>query len=212
MLVTQCARDAPTAEAGCIGVLYAPHATADSTGAFTFPLKVRRLIGSSPFNPFGAVDCAHVDCCVRAVLPPLNRQERVSLYGKGAVDTALDVADDGIPIALIRGITRQTEGHLPEVEIRVDLTAPASSPLTITYSTGSAPLGSGYPSATAGSDYVPKVNHHLYFLPGETRHKVRIAILDDKISEPDEQFAVNFSGFFHANTRTSLVNIANDDH
>jgi len=212
MMLTQCARVTPTAEARCVGAVYSPHATADSTGAFTFPIKVRRLVGSSPFDPRGAVDCAHVDCFVRAVLPPRNREDRVSLYGKGAVDTALDIADDGIPIPLIREITRQTEGHLPEVEINVDLMAPATSPLTITYSTGDAPPGSLYPSAAAGSDYIAKLSHHLYFLPGETHHEVRIAIVDDEISEPVEQFAVNYGGYFHANTRTSVVNIANDDH
>jgi hypothetical protein len=211
MLVTQCARRTATAEVGCVGAVYAPHPTADDTGAFTFPLKVRRLVGGTPFDPSGAVDCAHTDCFVRAVLPPINREDRPP-YLKGAVDTALDVADDGIPIALIRKITRQTEGHLPQVEINVDLMAPATSPLTITYSTGDAPPGSLYPTASAGSDYIAKLSHHLYFLPGETHHQVRITIVDDTISEPVEQFAVNYSGYFHANTRTSVVNIANDDH
>lgn len=211
ILVTQCAHVVAygTDGASCVGALHAPHATADATGAFAFPTKIRRLIPSH-FDPArGTVDCAHVQCFERAALAPLNRDDRPA-YAKGAVEAGLDIADDGIPVALMRKTFLQTE-HRTELKINVDLTAAAASPLTITYTTGAAPPG-GYPQATAGSDYVAKLSHHLYFQPGETHHEIRISILDDSVSEPTEQFAVNLSGSFHANTRIAIVTIGNDDH
>jgi hypothetical protein len=221
--VTQCARYDDPAFAGserithCNGVKYAPHATVDGTGAFTFPTVLRRLIPADPggsFDPSGSVDCVQpgVDCFERVLLPPPERAtiNRAETYGKGPLDTALAFVDDHIPVALMKKSILQTEHHT-QVKIRVDLTAPAASPLTVEYGTGSVvpPLGEG--SATAGSDYVAKTSR-LHFLPGETHHVVTITLIDDNVSEPYELFAVNFAGAFHANTRTTVIRIANDDH
>jgi hypothetical protein len=210
LLLTQCAHVAGRTEPRCVGVVNEPRVVADATGAFTVPTRIRRLMASSSY-PDGrpVVDCAHVHCFLRAVPPPINREDRIYLYRSGAVDTALDIADDGIPIALIRRVSVRNENRLV-ININVDLMAPATSPLTITYSTGTAPP-SIYPDATAGSDYVPKLDHHLYFLPGETHHQISIALVDDNVREVIEQVAVNLSGSFHANTRAAIAHIQSDD-
>jgi hypothetical protein len=200
--VTECAPWASRAFGpSCTGVVNEPRVIADATGAFTIPMKIRRLVDQG--------DCAQVGCFVRAVTPPINREDRIYLYRAGAVDTALDIPDDGIPIALLPKVSIRKENRLV-ININVDLMAPAASPLTITYSTGTAPP-SVFPDATPGVAYVPKINHHLYFLPGETHHQISISLLDDTTPEPGEAFAVNLSGYFHANVRTTIAEIQNDD-
>jgi hypothetical protein len=220
--VTQCARwvdrsylySVPTVH--CVGVKDAPHATADSSGAFTVPAVTRRLVPPDPggsFEPWGSADCVQpgVECFERVLLPPApGATDRVAIYGKGPIDTGLAFADDGIPVVLVKKNILQTEHHTA-VRIRVDLTGPAPSPLTVEYSTGSVPPPLGDGSATAGSDYVAKMSR-LHFLPGETHHVITITLLDDTVSEPYEVFAVRYAGAFHANTRATVIRIANDDH
>jgi hypothetical protein len=209
LLVTQCAGPGPFDDLRCVGVVYKSHPVTDGTGAFTFPIKIRRLISSNRSREPSVVDCALVDCFVRVSFPPFNREDRVSLYKRGPVDAPLDIVDDGIPVVLMGKSFGQNEQH-PVVNINIDLTQPAQAPFAVTYSTATA-VDSPYAPATAGSDYVAKVNHHLYFLPGETHHQISISILDDATPEPVEVFAVNLSGYFHAIRRTVDVGIGDND-
>jgi hypothetical protein len=219
LAVTQCARlidltfgSLPFTR--CSGVKHEPHAFADATGAFTFPIVARRLLPGPlrTSDPSHSIDCARADveCFERVLLPSsafesLNRETD---YGKGPVDTALDVADDGIPVALVRKSYGLSEHHLV-VKIRVTLASPATSPLFVSYSTGTVAASGGYGSATPGSDYVAKTSR-LRFLPGDTHHSIQITIVDDAVPEPVDRFAVNLSGSFHANTRSVIVAIGND--
>ena len=124
----------------------------------------------------------------------------VLAYANGPIDTPLAFTDDGIPVVLVRKSIRQQEHHTL-VRISVDLTAPASSPLIVEYTTATVPAGVGVVPATPGSDFVAKASR-LHFLPGETHHVISIMFVDDQVSEPDELFAVKLAGAFHANRRS----------
>lgn len=90
--------------------------------------------------------------------------------------------------------------------VRVELSSPASTPVSVAYRTANG-------SAIAGADYVA-ANAQLTFAPGETVKFISIAILGDTVAEPDETFAVKIAepagGATIAND-TAVCSIRNDD-
>ncbi len=78
------------------------------------------------------------------------------------------------------------------LEFAATLSAPSLVEVTASYATAD-PAGSMGPAAEAGADYEPAADT-LEFAPGEVSKTIRVAILDDALDEPDEEFAVVLSG------------------
>ncbi len=63
--------------------------------------------------------------------------------------------------------------------------APAAETITVGYATVDG-------NAIAGEDYI-RTTGELTFEPGETEHEIRVPVLDDDVSEPDETFTIVLS-------------------
>jgi outer membrane translocation and assembly module TamA len=88
--------------------------------------------------------------------------------------------DDAAPAATVHD-TRRREDH-GEAQAEVTLSAPSGKTVIVHYVTH-------HLTARAGSDYVRK-DGRLVFLPGETRHLVRVVLVDDAVHEATETFSV----------------------
>ena len=88
--------------------------------------------------------------------------------------------DDAAPTVVVRD-TRRREDH-GEAHAEVLLSAPSGKTVIVHYVTH-------HVSARAGSDYVRK-DSRLIFLPGETRHLVRVVLVNDRVHEATETFHV----------------------
>ena len=111
--------------------------------------------------------------------------------------------DDPEPTVAIRDTGRREDRD--EAHAEVLLSAPSGRTIVVHYRTHDG-------SATAGADYVPKVAR-LVFAPGETRHVVRVALVNDRVHEPTETFRVEIDGVEHATATRSVatVTITDDD-
>ncbi len=78
------------------------------------------------------------------------------------------------------------------LEFAATLSAPSLVEVTVDYATAD-PAGPMGAVAAAGVDYKPATGT-LEFAPGEVSKTIRVAILDDALDEPDEEFAVALSG------------------
>ena len=67
-------------------------------------------------------------------------------------------------------------------------------------------------TARAGSDYVRK-DSRLIFLPGQTRHVVRVVLVNDRVHERTETFTVELDRIEQATASRSVgtVTITDDD-
>src|SRR5262249_29042760 len=70
-------------------------------------------------------------------------------------------------------------------DFTVFLTAPYDLPVTVNYATADG-------SAIAGADYTA-ASGSLTFMPGQTSQPLSVAVLGDRLGEPDETFVVNIS-------------------
>ena len=83
-------------------------------------------------------------------------------------------------VSLAEGNTGSTNANFS-----VSLSAAYSQPITVHYSTADG-------TATAGSDYTA-ASGDITFAPGETSKTISIAVLGDRVAEPNESFSVNLS-------------------
>jgi hypothetical protein len=92
-----------------------------------------------------------------------------------------------------------------EAHAEVRLSAPSGRTVVVHYVTH-------HGSADAGSDYVRK-DSRLVFLPGETRHLVRVTLVNDRVHEPTETFQVEIDRVEQATIGrgTATVTITDDD-
>jgi len=152
-------------------------------GAGAFRPPVPAIVGSGPsgvavgdFNGDGRMDAA------------------VTNYWDDSVSVLLN---DGVwdttpwPTAAINDVTL-TEGNSGSTTaaFNVTLSAASSATVTVDYATADG-------TATAGSDYVGQ-GGTLTFAPGETTKTVTVAVLGDRVAEPNETFFVTLSGATNA--------------
>jgi hypothetical protein len=99
---------------------------------------------------------------------------------------AMFFTTDGLPIMRVSdmAVAEGDEGATLAT-FAVDLSAPASQPVTVNYSTANG-------TATAGTDYVA-VAGTLTFAPGETRQIITVPINTNTIIESDKTFLVNLA-------------------
>jgi len=196
--LTQCARVTSGASTStpCAGVKHRPNPVVDDQGRFTFTLTARRLAS-------GYYDCVQPDvhCFVRALQP----DER---YREGPVDAPIAFTDDGVPVVRLDP-GRSVSENAGSTHIEVQLTGPATTAFTVSYTTRAAPPDI-YDPALPGADYTARTAK-VRFLSGETRHVIASPIVDDTARENLEAFAVVISGPFHANNRTHIVFIDDND-
>jgi hypothetical protein len=119
------------------------------------------------------------------------------LNGDGLPDLA--VTNDGVWVALNAGdwvlppptlsigdvTVTEGNGGAVNATFTVSLSAAHSQTVTVQFSTADG-------SATAGSDYVA-TSGALTFAPGETSQAITVAVLGDRLPEPNETFFVNLS-------------------
>jgi hypothetical protein len=114
------------------------------------------------------------------------------------------IRDDDAPprVAIHDGRRREDHG---EAHAEVVLSAPSGKTVIVHYVTH-------HGTARAGSDYARK-DSRLIFLPGETRHLVRVALVNDHVHEPTEQFVVEVDRVEQATVARALatVTITDDD-
>ena len=90
-----------------------------------------------------------------------------------------------------------------EAHAEVTLSAPSGRTVTGHYSTHDG-------SARAGSDYVRK-DAQLVFAPGETRHVVRIVLVNDHVHEGTETFRVTIDRVEEATIGRSVATVTITD-
>ena len=136
-----------------------------------------------------------------------------SLAGKTVTGGRLSVLDAinyvSIPtfsIASASGL-ESVNGVAGAIDFRVTLSAPLSQQITVNYATTNG-------TAAAGLDYTSTTGT-LTFAPGVTEQIVRVNLVDDNVTEPNETFFVDLSGVSStaATIRTSrgTGTILNDD-
>ena len=89
------------------------------------------------------------------------------------------------PVSIAVQDARATEGVDEVISFEVTLSAAASEPVTVDWSTADG-------TATAGQDYVAS-SGTLTFATGETAHTVAVTVLDDAHDEGSETFALHLS-------------------
>jgi hypothetical protein len=111
--------------------------------------------------------------------------------------------DDAAPSVTVRD-TRRREDH-GEAHAEVVLSAPSGRTVIVHYVTH-------HGTARAGSDYVRK-DSRLVFRPGETRHLVRVVLVNDRVHEPTETFRIELDRAEQATIARGLatVTITDDD-
>ena len=90
------------------------------------------------------------------------------------------------PVSIAVQDARAIEGVDEIISFEVTLSAAASEPVTVDWSTADG-------TATAGEDYVAS-SGTLTFAAGETAHTIEVTVLDDAHDEGEETFALRLSG------------------
>ncbi|HIE97478.1 MAG TPA: hypothetical protein EYG03_20295 [Planctomycetes bacterium] len=108
--------------------------------------------------------------------------------------------DSDLPAFSIANAPAITEGNAAVFE--VTLSKPASSALTVTYSTFD---GTGPTGARAGADFVGQTNQTLTFAAGETEKTISVSTIDDALGETSETFHVTLSEAIGAAISNSLA-------
>lgn len=111
-----------------------------------------------------------------------------------------------LPVLSLQASTVSVSEGTGTVTIRVNLSAPSTTAVTVDYATF-------HGTATAGSDYTDR-SGTLTFAPGETFQTFTIPITDDELFEPSESFQVSLSSPANATLGTpgsSVVTITNND-
>jgi hypothetical protein len=111
--------------------------------------------------------------------------------------------DDPVPTVAIRDTGRREDGV--EAHPVVVLSAPSGRTVVVHYATHDG-------TARAGTDYVRK-DAQLVFAPGETRHVVRVVLVNDAVHEATEAFQVALDGIEGATATRSVatVTVTDDD-
>ena len=121
----------------------------------------------------------------------------------------LTVVDDDSPLAhgppsvvVFDGSASEGDGF---ARAEVLLSVPSRETVIVHYVTR-------HRTARAGSDYVRK-DSRLIFLPGEVRHVIRIALVDDRVPEPKESFRIDLGQIERGIVAddTAIVTITDND-
>src|SRR5262249_37478955 len=117
------------------------------------------------------------------------------LVGRASSGDVAALLNDGawpaVPSITINDAT-VTEGNTGSTNatFTVTLSAASSQPVSVQYATLDG-------TATAGSDYQAQ-SGTLTFAPGETSKSITVAVIGDRLAEPNETFSVNLSGATNA--------------
>ncbi len=147
--------------------------TGFDNGTFTYGMPViRRVYVASQLRTYDCTD-AGTTCEIAVRISGLDF----------TIPLTFDPAAPVPPITVGMGDDSITEGSVPETHTIVTMSEATDHPITIQYTTR-------HDTARPGIDYVKKVRH-MTFLPGQTRHVIRIAIVDDDSPEPTERFRID---------------------
>jgi hypothetical protein len=117
------------------------------------------------------------------------------------------IVDDDPPPAISVGNATVTEGNAGSTGavFNVTLSGPSGFPVSASYATADG-------TATAGADYGSQVGT-VSFAPGVTAGTIGVAVLGDRVNEPDETFLVNLGSPVNATIADGqgLGMIAEDD-
>lgn len=91
--------------------------------------------------------------------------------------------DDLVPTLSVIGSANGAEGF-SQASVYLMLSGPSSNSVTVSFS-------SAERTALAGLDYVPRTGR-VEFPPGITLTQLWVAVIDDDVADPDEEFIVNF--------------------
>ena len=110
----------------------------------------------------------------------LSQPRNAELAAASGLGTIVD--DDAEPIVSVSSPSAEEGdfGATSALEYAVTLSAASGRQVTVGYADG----GGG--TATSGTDYEPVEPGKLVFAPGETAKTVSVAVLGDKLDEPDE--------------------------
>lgn len=159
------------------------------------PSQTHALVVGSP-----AVDAGNPNGCLDSTGAPLQNDQRGlprSFDGNGNGRAVCDIgafelnAQDIGPALSITNVTI-TEGNSGTVNatFQVNLSAPSSQPVTVTFSTANR-------TATAGTDYVG-TSGSLTFDPGETTKTITVVVEGNNTLELDKTFVVNLTSASNA--------------
>ena len=158
---------------------------------------------------FGHDSVCGIDNCAIAVLRPNPTTGDLELV------ESVPVSFDPPPAVVVPGSASVPEGSsgTTTVQIPVTLTNPASSTVTVDWST--VPLAGGPGRADEGTDYTA-ASGTVTFAPGETAKTVSISVNGDTRVEPDEYIVVSFHDATNAKIGgywgLGFGAITNDDH
>ena len=162
-------------------------------GSFIVSLAARPIIRTLDE---GVVDCrtAPGRCVLTAVT--------FSNFEQTAVVPLTFSASDDPSLTMHDGVARE---GAREARAEVTLSKPSATTITIEYVTH-------HDSARPDVDYVRK-RARLVFLPGETRHVVRVALVDDDRPEPTERFRIDVedADHVHVSDGSATVTVTDDD-
>ena len=159
--------------------------------------------------PAGATEAMiHVEIVGDALDEPTERFTVEVMDAPGAhitdgIATVKIRDDDPAPsVSIADGRGREARGW---ARAEVLLSAPSGKTVIVHYVTH-------HGSARARSDYIRK-DDQLVFLPGETRHVIRVALVDDRVAERTESFHIELDDVKNASVDdgTAIVTIRDDD-
>jgi hypothetical protein len=150
----------------------------------------------------------HVDVVGDSINEPTERftVNVTSAPGTRIMDgtATVKIRDDDPPpsVSIHDGRGREARGR---AHAEVTLSAPSAKTIVVDYVTH-------HGSARAGTDYVRK-DSELVFLPGETRHVIRVDLIDDHTPELTESFSIELDDADNATVAdaTATVFIRDDD-
>ena len=150
----------------------------------------------------------HVEIVGDALDEPTERFTVEAMDAPGAHITqgmaTVKIRDDDAPpsVSINDGKGREARGR---AHAEVLLSAPSGKTIVVHYVTH-------HSSARSGSDYV-RTDDQLVFLPGETRHVIRVALVNDEVAERTETFSIELDDAENATVGdgTAIVTIRDDD-
>jgi hypothetical protein len=131
----------------------------------------------------------------------VRRSLRWGLLVVGVMGTGTEVRGQADNFTLSVGAHRMEEGATGTMtaQVPVHLSAPATAPITVSWTTADE-------TATSGSDYTAAVGT-LEFQPGESVRTVAVAVHGDGLDEMDETFVVRLSDPVGARLGQDMVRV-----
>jgi Calx-beta domain len=118
----------------------------------------------------------------------------------------VSIADDEPHIYVSDAFVQEGDAGTAPCDVMVFMTTPYDWPVTVNYATVDG-------TATAGSDYTAAVGS-LTFAPNQTSQTIPVAVMGDRLGEPDKMFLVKVmtpNSYAQVNRDTALVSIADNE-